>query len=128
MSELLSRSVIAGTGFCVPEKVIDNNHFASYLETSDEWIRERTGIVARRWVAEGVGVTELALPAAADALKNAKIDASQVEAIVFATSTPDYAFPSSACILQNKLGVPAGATAFDVNAVCSGFVLSLIHI
>jgi len=121
-SKAISGSVVVGTGFCVPEKVVDNHHFASYLETSDEWIKERTGIVERRWVEPGTGVSELAEPAARKALENAGIKPSEVEAIVFATSTPDFTFPSSACVLQQRLGVPSGATAFDVNAVCSGFV------
>jgi 3-oxoacyl-[acyl-carrier-protein] synthase-3 len=115
-------SVVAGTGFCVPERIVTNKYFESYLETSDDWIRERTGIVERRWVADNVGVSALAEPAARDAIERSGLSSDDIDGIVFATSTPDFAFPSSACVLQQRLGIPAGATAFDINAVCSGFV------
>ncbi len=123
MSKFFSK--VIGTGMNVPDKVITNEHFASYLETSDEWIRERTGIVERRWVEKGVGASELALPAAKKAISNAGLKAEDIDAIVFATATPDYAFPSSACLLQSKLGIKKSCFSYDVNAVCSGFVYAI---
>lgn len=118
-------SKVLGTGMNVPTKVITNDYFASYLDTSDEWIRDRTGIVERRWVEKGVGASELAAPAASQAIKNAGLSVNDIQAIVFATATPDYAYPSSACVLQKRLSIPNTALAFDVNAVCSGFVYAL---
>ncbi len=109
----------------VPEKVITNDYFASYLETSDQWIRDRTGIIERRWVEKGVGASELALPAAQKAIVNSGLNSNDIDAIVFATATPDYAFPSSACLLQSKLGITSNCFSFDVNAVCSGFVYAI---
>ncbi|MCB0323391.1 MAG: ketoacyl-ACP synthase III [Bdellovibrionales bacterium] len=118
-------SRIAGSGMHVPERVIPNSHFASYLETSDEWIRDRTGISERRWVEGTVGASELAEPAARRAIARAGLKPEQIDGIVFATVTPDYVFPSSACFLQQRLGI-SGGLAFDVNAVCSGFVYALV--
>ena len=118
-------SRIVGSGMHVPERVITNDYFASYLETNDEWIRDRTGIVERRWVEGTVGASELAEPAAREAIKNAGLAASDIDGIVFATVTPDYAFPSSACFLQARLGISSGL-AFDINAVCSGFIYALV--
>ena len=109
----------------VPKRVVTNDHFASYLETSDQWIRERTGIVERRWVEKGVGASELAFPAAEKAIKNSGLNNEDIDAIVFATATPDYAFPSSACLLQSKLSITKTCFSFDVNAVCSGFVYAI---
>jgi 3-oxoacyl-[acyl-carrier-protein] synthase-3 len=94
------------------------------LETSDDWIVERTGIRARHFVADGVNSSDLALQAARAALESAGRKAEDVDLIIVATSTPDMVFPSTACILQNKLGVH-GCPAFDVQAVCSGFVYAL---
>lgn len=117
-------SRISGTGMFLPPRIVTNEHFARYLETSDEWIRSRTGIEERRWVEPGVGVSELAEPAARDAIRNAGLSLSDIDGIVFATCTPDYLFPSSACCLQRRLGMERGF-AFDVNAVCSGFIYAL---
>ncbi|MBL8072591.1 MAG: 3-oxoacyl-ACP synthase, partial [Nitrospira sp.] len=109
----------------VPDRVVPNTHFASYLETSDEWIRERTGIKERRWTDDpSLTASELALPAAEQALKKAGLTASDIDGIVFATVTPDAVFPSCACLLQQKLGI-GPCLAFDLNAVCSGFVYAL---
>lgn len=119
-------SRITGTGMNLPPRVVGNEHFASYLETSDEWIQDRTGIVERRWVAPDVGASELAEPAARDAIKNAGLTPEDIDGIVFATVTPDYVFPSSACCLQRRLGIKGGF-AFDINAVCSGFVYALAN-
>ncbi|MFN8389722.1 MAG: beta-ketoacyl-ACP synthase III [Bdellovibrionota bacterium] len=118
-------SVISGTGMSLPERVVTNEHFAKYLETSDEWIRDRTGIRERRWVESGVTVSELAEPAARQAIAQAGLEPKDVDAIVFATVTPDNIFPSSACCLQRRLGMNRGF-AFDVNAVCSGFLYALV--
>jgi 3-oxoacyl-[acyl-carrier-protein] synthase-3 len=97
---------------------------AQGVETNDEWIVERTGIRARHFAAPGVGASDLGFEAAKRALQAAGMDAKDVDLIIVATSTPDMVFPSTACILQHKLGAPGGA-AFDVQAVCSGFVYAL---
>jgi 3-oxoacyl-[acyl-carrier-protein] synthase-3 len=117
-------SRIAGTGSYLPERVVDNHEFERRLDTSDAWIRERTGIVQRHIAAEGQASSDLALEASKRALAAAQLDASQIDLIIVATSTPDYIFPSTACLLQAKLGVH-GCPAFDVQAVCSGFVYGL---
>jgi len=117
-------SIIAGTGFNVPERVVENTEFEKYLETSDQWIRDRTGIVERRWAAEDVSASQLAEPACLNAIKNSGLEISDIDAIVCATVTPDNIFPSTACMIQKRLGC-SNALAFDVNAVCSGFVYAL---
>ena len=122
-------SRIAGTGSYLPPRRLTNADLAAELaakgvETSDEWIVERTGIRARHFAAPDVGSSDLALQASRRALEAASLDASQIDLIIVATSTPDMVFPSTACILQHKLG-NAGAAAFDVQAVCSGFVYAL---
>jgi len=122
-------SRIAGTGSYLPPRRLTNADLAAELaakgvETSDEWIVERTGIRARHFAAPDVGSSELALQASQRALEAAGLEASQIDLIIVATSTPDMVFPSTACILQRKLG-NAGAAAFDVQAVCSGFVYAL---
>ena len=117
-------SRITGTGMNVPERVVGNDHFAGYLETSDEWIRDRTGIEFRRWVENDVGASELAEPAARAAIAQAGLQVEDIDGIVFATVTPDFVFPSSACCLQRRLGIKQGF-AFDINAVCSGFIYAL---
>ena len=117
-------SYIAGVGMCVPEKVITNEYFASYLDTSDEWISERSGIKERRWTEGNTGVSELAAKAATAALANAGLTSKDIDGIVFGTVTPDYSFPSAACMLQKHLGINKGF-AFDVAAACAGFIYSL---
>ena len=122
-------SRIAGTGSYLPPRRLTNADLAAELaakgvETSDEWIVERTGIRARHFAAPDVGSSDLALKAGQRALEAAGLEASQIDLIIVATSTPDMVFPSTACILQHKLG-NAGAAAFDVQAVCSGFVYAL---
>lgn len=121
---MLRGSIVLGTGMHVPGRVITNDYFASYLETSDEWIRERTGIAERRWVEEGTSASALAEPAARQAIKNAGLEVSDIDAVICATVTPDNIFPSTACMLQKRLGCREGL-AFDVNAVCSGFLYAL---
>ena len=119
-------SKVSGTGFSVPDKVIPNSHFESYLETSDEWIRERTGIEQRRWVEGETTASDLAEKAALDAIKNANLTVDDIDGIILATVTPDNIFPSTAAVLQKKLGVKNGF-AYDVNAVCTGFVYALVN-
>ncbi|WP_326536448.1 beta-ketoacyl-ACP synthase III [Pseudorhodoferax sp.] len=122
-------SRITGTGSYLPPRRLSNAELATELatkgvETSDEWIVERTGIRARHFAAPDVTCSDLALPAARAAMEAAGVTAQQIDLIIVATSTPDMVFPSSACILQHKLGV-AGCPAFDIQAVCSGFVYAL---
>ena len=122
-------SRITGTGSYLPPRRLTNQDLAAELatrgvETSDEWIVERTGIRARHFAAPDVASSDLALHAAQQALQAAGVAAADIDLIIVATSTPDMVFPSTACILQHKLGV-AGCAAFDVQAVCSGFVYAL---
>jgi len=120
----MTYSRIVGTGSYLPPRVMTNDEFAARLETSDAWIRERTGIVQRHIADEKQGSSDLALEASRRALDAAGVAADDLDLIVVATSTPDYIFPSAACLLQAKLGVK-GSAAFDVQAVCSGFVYAL---
>ena len=120
---------ITGTGSHLPERRLSNADMVALLarrgvETSDDWIVERTGIRARHFAADGVVCSDLALAAAQQALQAAGRSAEELDLIIVATSTPDMVFPSTACILQNKLGVH-GCAAFDLQAVCSGFVYAL---
>lgn len=117
-------SRIVGTGSYLPAKCVTNADLAKSMDTSDEWIQARTGIRQRHIAAEGQSSSDLALEAARAALASAGMQASEIELIVVATSTPDFIFPSTACLLQSKLGAK-GAPAFDVQAVCSGFVYGL---
>jgi 3-oxoacyl-[acyl-carrier-protein] synthase-3 len=117
-------SRVAGTGSYLPPRVMTNAEFAARLDTSDAWIRERTGIVQRHIADKSQGSSDLAFEASRRALDAAQLTADQIDLIVVATSTPDYVFPSTACLLQAKLGVK-GSAAFDVQAVCSGFVYGL---
>ncbi|TMH35387.1 MAG: ketoacyl-ACP synthase III [Betaproteobacteria bacterium] len=117
-------SRIAGTGGYLPAQVLTNAELARRIDTSDEWVRSRTGICERRIAAPDEQTSDLALAAAHLALASAGIAAADVDLIVVATTTPDMIFPSTACILQAKLGVRNGP-AFDVQAVCSGFVYAL---
>ena len=120
----MTRSRIAGTGSYLPAKVLTNKDLEALVETSDEWIVARTGIRERHIAAEGEFVSDLAAEACRKALEAAGRAADDVDLIVLATSTPDMVFPSSACLVQSKLGVKKGA-AFDLQAVCSGFVYAL---
>jgi len=117
-------SRIVGTGGYVPARVVTNAELAQRIETSDEWIVHRTGIRARHIAADDEQTSDLALEASRRALAAAGLAAADVDLIVVATTTPDMIFPSTACILQDKLGV-SGGPAFDVQAVCSGFVYAL---
>ncbi len=117
-------SRIAGTGSYLPAKVLTNAELATRIDTSDEWVRTRTGICSRHIAAPEEQTSDLALAAARQALSAAGIAESDVDLIVVATTTPDMIFPSTACALQEKLGA-RGGPAFDVQAVCSGFVYAL---
>ena len=115
---------IAGTGSYLPEKVLTNGDLAKLVETSDEWIASRTGIRERHIAAEGETTGDLAYHASVRALEAAGVDASELDLIVLGTTTPDLIFPSTACLLQHRLGAN-GCPAFDVNAACSGFIYAL---
>jgi 3-oxoacyl-[acyl-carrier-protein] synthase-3 len=115
---------ISGTGSYLPEKVLTNRELERMVDTSDEWIVSRTGIRSRHVAAEGELASDLAEKAARRALQSAGVGAGDIDMIIVATTTPDVVFPSTACILQSKLGV-AGCPAFDLQAVCSGFVYAL---
>ncbi len=120
----LRRSVILGTGSYLPARTVTNDDMAKIVETSDEWIVQRTGIEERHFAAEGETTSALALHAARAALDDAGLGAGDIDLIVLATATPDYTFPATATIVQEGLGITRGA-AFDVGAVCSGFVFAL---
>jgi len=115
------RSVIKGTGSYLPERILTNADLSETVETSDQWIRERTGIGQRHIVAEDEYTSDLGLVAAKAALADAGMTTEDIDLIVVATTTPDYTFPATATIIQHKLGIKHGA-AFDLQAVCSGFI------
>ena len=115
---------IIGTGSYLPERILTNAELATRVDTSDEWIRERTGIAQRHVAADGQTTGDLAFEAAKRALEAAGVDASELDLIVLGTTTPDIIFPSTACLIQHRLGAN-GCAAFDVNAACSGFIYAL---
>ncbi|OUR82788.1 3-oxoacyl-ACP synthase [Cycloclasticus sp. 46_120_T64] len=115
---------ITGTGSYLPEKIVSNKDFESILDTSDEWIYARTGIKQRHVIAPHETTSSMAEIAANNALQAAGVDASEIDLIIVGTSTPDRVFPSTACLLQNKLGT-GDCVAFDVQAACSGFIYGL---
>lgn len=117
-------SRIVGTGSYLPEKILTNHDLERMVDTSDEWIRTRTGITERRIAADNQMASDLALNASREAMEAAGVTAVDIDLIIVATTTPDVIFPSTACILQDKLGV-RGCPVFDVQAVCSGFVYAL---
>jgi 3-oxoacyl-[acyl-carrier-protein] synthase-3 len=117
-------SRIAGTGSYLPKKILSNAELEKMVDTTDEWIFSRTGIRERHIVADDEFTSDLALHAARQAIASANIDAHSIDLIIVATTTPDKVFPSTAVMLQNKLGI-AGCPAFDMQAVCSGFVYAL---
>ena len=117
-------SRIAGTGSYLPERVLTNADIEKLVDTSDEWIQDRTGIRERRIAAEGQTTGDLAEMAARRAMEAAGVDASEIDMIAMGTTTPDLIFPSTACLVQARLGAN-GCAAFDVNAACSGFIYAL---
>ncbi len=120
----MPRTAILGTGYHVPDRVVTNDDLTGFMETSDEWIRERTGIEERRWVKEGDTGAAMALAASRMALEEAGIEAGEVDAIVLATLSPDHFFPGTGVFLQRELGVGT-IPALDIRAQCSGFVYGL---
>ena len=118
------RAAITGVGHRLPDRVVPNEWFATFLDTSDEWIRARTGIERRHFAAEGELTSDLAAAAARAALADAGVGPDGIDAIIVATSTPDLTFPATATIVQEKLGMTRGF-AFDIQAVCAGFVFAL---
>lgn len=119
-----NRILMTGVGAYLPEKIITNDDLAQWVDTSDEWIKQRTGIAQRHMVADGELTSDLAINAANEALNHAGVTASDIDLIVVATTTPDDTFPSTATKVQHKLGANK-AFAFDVQAVCAGFVYAL---
>jgi 3-oxoacyl-[acyl-carrier-protein] synthase-3 len=118
------RSIVKGVGACLPARVVTNEELSRRLDTSDAWIRERTGIAERRIAAEGEVTSDLAVRAAHHALERADLPPSAVDLVLVATSTPDNTFPATATAVQRKLGI-APCMAFDVQAVCAGFTYGL---
>ncbi len=117
-------SILRGIGSYVPERKVDNQELSEKVDTSDEWIRTRTGIKERRFAAENESTSDLALEASRRALEDAGVSPEKIDLVVVATITPDMAFPSTACLLQHKLGIPKVA-CFDLEAACSGFLYAL---
>ena len=120
------RAQVAGVGHYLPERIVPNAEFEKTLDTSDEWIRTRSGIERRHFAADGETTSDLASRAAQAALADAGLVAADIDALIVATSTPDLTFPSAATMVQAKLGMQAGF-AFDVQAVCAGFVYALTN-
>ncbi len=120
----MNYSRIAGTGSYLPAKVLTNRDLEKMVDTSDQWIRERTGIEKRHIAAADETTCDLAEPAARRALQAAKVDSGEIDLIIVATTTPDQVFPSTACLLQQRLDIH-GCPAFDVQAVCTGFVYAV---
>ena len=117
-------SRIAGTGSHLPEKIVTNHDLEKVMDTNDQWIRERTGICERRMVADDEATSDIAEIACLKAMKAADADPAEIDLFVMGTTTPDLIFPSTACLLQKKLGLP-DCGAMDVNAACSGFLYAL---
>ena len=121
---MLMTSKILGVGSYLPSKVVKNDDLSKWMDTSDEWIKTRSGIEERRWVEAGVATSDLALVASERALESAGIKKEELDMIVLATISPDHEFPGTACFLQAKLGIP-GIPAIDVRQQCSGFIYAL---
>lgn len=120
------RAVVDAVGHYLPERVVPNSYFETFLDTSDEWIRTRSGIESRRFAAEDQTTSDLAVLAAQDAIAKAGIDPSEIDGVLVATSTPDLTFPSVATMVQARIGM-TGGFAFDVQAVCAGFIYALAN-
>src|SRR3990167_8590024 len=118
------RSKIVGTGMYVPPKVVTNHDLAKLMNTSDEWIQQRTGIVERRFVETGVGTSELAYYASIEAIKDANIEPKDLDCIIFATISPERYFPGTGVFLQERLNIP-GIPALDIRTQCTGFIYGL---
>lgn len=122
----MRRAIVRGTGHYLPERVVENSWFEGQLETSDEWIRARTGIERRHFAADDQRTSDLGILAGRAALENAGLDANEIDAVIVATSTPDLTFPSVATMVQAGLGMRQGF-AYDIQAVCAGFVYALAN-
>jgi len=121
---MITNSIITGTGHCIPSKIVKNSDLEKMMNTSDEWIRQRSGIIERHHVDPGVGTSDLAYEAALRAIEDAKIDKAEIEFIVAATLSPDHYFPGIGVLVQAKLGL-AGIGALDVRNQCTGFIYAL---
>ncbi|WOO40685.1 beta-ketoacyl-ACP synthase III [Rubellicoccus peritrichatus] len=124
MNETEAPVILSGLGICLPEKVVSNDDLAQQIDTSDEWIRSRTGIGERRLAGEGQETSTMGAEAARNALKDAGLTVDDIDVIICTTMTPDMVFPSAACLIQAELGIPR-VPAFDVTAACSGFLYGL---
>src|SRR5271165_6210961 len=121
----VSASTILGIGHYLPSKVVTNHDLAKLMNTSDDWIVQRSGIKERRYIEQsGIGASDLAVPAVKMALEHAAMQVSDIDAIIFATLSPDHNFPGSGCFLGHKLGLP-GVPALDVRNQCTGFLYGL---
>ena len=117
--------IIAGVGSYAPERILTNDELSKMVNTSDEWIRTRSGIGERRIAADKETCSDMAVHAAKAALADAKMSPSDIDLLIIATCTPDTPLPSTACIVQHKLGIPAHTTCFDISAACSGFLYAM---
>ena len=124
MSQPIQSVIITGTGAYTPDNVVTNDDMAKIVETSDEWIRTRSGIGERRFAAKDETTSQMALAAAEKAIEASQTDRNEIDLIIVATMTPDMPFPSTACLVQSKLGL-GNITAFDLQAACSGFIYAL---
>jgi len=115
---------ISGTGFYLPPRIVTNDELSTYMDTSDEWIQERTGIKERHYVEKGEGPSDIAIPATKQALNAAGLKVNDIDFIIFATSTPDYYAPGSGCLIQEKMGFNE-IGALDIRVQCSGFIYGL---
>src|SRR6202050_4577882 len=118
-------TAILGTGAYAPARILTNSDLSRLVDTSDEWIRSRSGIRERRIAAADEATSDLAVSAARRALEDAGVAASEVDLLIIATVTPDFPMPATACLVQHRLGVPSEAACFDLNAACSGFIYAL---
>ena len=118
-------TVILGTGAYAPKRVMTNEDLAKTVDTSDEWIRTRTGIRERRIAGPGEEVSDMGTFAARQALEDAKLTPDDIDLLIVATVTPDMTMPAAACVIQHKLGLPTATACFDLNAACSGFIYAL---
>ena len=125
---MMRNSYISGIGFNLPDKIMKNDELSKYMDTSDQWIQERSGIKERRVVErnefDGVGPADLAIPAVEQALKMASLDKEDIDLIIFSTAMPDYFLPGSGCLLQEKMGFPTIGT-LDIRQQCAGFIYGL---
>ncbi len=118
-------TVILGTGSYAPDRVLTNDDLSHMVDTSDEWIRSRSGIRERRIAAPGESTSDMGVRAAQRALEDARLTAAEIDLLIVATITPDMPMPAAACLIQHKLGIPTSCACFDLNAACSGFVYAL---